>query len=190
MPSRSGEFHPEPLTDPDLILSHHPARATARRLPPSIEHWVPPAAGWTRHRLTRINVDGLLPSLHGHYPASPLLQSSPPLAGASVFQPRGWSHLCFFPWHRRLGSHVPYQSLIELRAAYMPDVYERWRWALRVRQSGVDLKPPQTAVVKIHGGERCGKTGTRFRQARLREASASELPATCRKRSDGAKIGG
>ena len=138
MPSRSGEFHPEPLTDPDLILSHHPARATARRLPPSIEHWVPPAAGWTRHRLTRINVDGLLPSLHGHYPASPLLQSSPPLAGASVFQPRGWSHLCFFPWHRRLGSHVPYQSLIELRAAYMPDVYERWRWALRVRQSGVD----------------------------------------------------
>jgi hypothetical protein len=27
MPSRPGEFHPEPLTDPDLILSHHPARA-------------------------------------------------------------------------------------------------------------------------------------------------------------------
>jgi hypothetical protein len=24
-PSRPGEFHPEPLTDPDLILSHHPA---------------------------------------------------------------------------------------------------------------------------------------------------------------------
>src|SRR6266478_9681447 len=36
-PSRPGEFHPEPLTDPDLILSHHPARATARRLPPSAE---------------------------------------------------------------------------------------------------------------------------------------------------------
>ena len=44
-PSRPGEFHPEPLTDPDLILSHHPARATARRLPPSIEHRVPPVAG-------------------------------------------------------------------------------------------------------------------------------------------------
>jgi len=27
LPSRPGEFHPEPLTDPDLILSHHPARA-------------------------------------------------------------------------------------------------------------------------------------------------------------------
>jgi hypothetical protein len=29
--------------------------------------------------------------------------------------------------------------------------------ALRVRQSGVDLKPPQAAVVKSDGGERCGK---------------------------------
>src|SRR6202521_4995636 len=35
MPSRPGEFHPESLTEPDLILSHHPARAIARRLPPS-----------------------------------------------------------------------------------------------------------------------------------------------------------
>ena len=44
-PSRPGEFHPEPLTDPDLTLSCHPARATARRLPPSIEYRVPPVAG-------------------------------------------------------------------------------------------------------------------------------------------------
>src|SRR5439155_25453790 len=36
LPSRPGEFHPEPLTEPDLTLSRHPARATARRLPPSI----------------------------------------------------------------------------------------------------------------------------------------------------------
>jgi hypothetical protein len=43
-PSRPGEFHPEPLTDPDLTLSRHPARATARRLPPSIEYRVPPVA--------------------------------------------------------------------------------------------------------------------------------------------------
>ena len=28
VPSRPGEFHPEPLTDPDLTLSRHPARAT------------------------------------------------------------------------------------------------------------------------------------------------------------------
>src|ERR1700736_113931 len=31
--------------DPDLTLSRHPARATARRLPPSIEYRVPPVAG-------------------------------------------------------------------------------------------------------------------------------------------------
>src|SRR3984893_19367882 len=40
MPSRPGEFHPGPLTEPDLTLSRHPARATARRLPPSIEYRV------------------------------------------------------------------------------------------------------------------------------------------------------
>ena len=45
---------------------------------------------------------------------------------------------------------------------------------LRGRQSGVGLKPPQAAVVKINGGERCGNVGTGFRQARLREASASK----------------
>ena len=44
-PSRPGELHPESLTDPDVILSHHPARATMRRLPPSIDDQVPPAAG-------------------------------------------------------------------------------------------------------------------------------------------------
>src|ERR1700746_3473774 len=61
-------------------------------------------------------------------------------------------------------------------------LYERWRKALRGRQSGVDLKPPQAAVVKSDGGERCGNAGTRFRQARLREASASEPLQKCRKR--------
>src|SRR5258707_3779608 len=54
--------------------------------------------------------------------------------------------------------------------------------ALRGRQSGVDLKPPQAAVVKSDGGERCGNAGTRFRQARLREASASKPSMKCRKR--------
>jgi len=29
VPSRPGEFHPEPLTDPDVNLSIHPARAIA-----------------------------------------------------------------------------------------------------------------------------------------------------------------
>jgi hypothetical protein len=40
-PSRPEEFHPESLTDPDLPPSRHSARATARRLPPSIEHQPP-----------------------------------------------------------------------------------------------------------------------------------------------------
>jgi hypothetical protein len=29
--------------------------------------------------------------------------------------------LRLLPLHRRTGSHVPYKSLVELRAAYMPD---------------------------------------------------------------------
>jgi len=36
-PSRPGEFHPEPLTEPYVRLSPHTARATHRRLPPSGE---------------------------------------------------------------------------------------------------------------------------------------------------------
>ena len=39
LPSRPGEFHPEPLTDPDVTLSRRPARATERRLPPPVEDW-------------------------------------------------------------------------------------------------------------------------------------------------------
>jgi len=62
LPSRPEEFHPEPLTDPDLTLSRHPARAIARRLPPSIEYQVPPVAGWPD-----LKGDDLLPSLRGHY---------------------------------------------------------------------------------------------------------------------------
>ena len=37
LPGRPGEFHSEPPTDPDVNLSIHPARATQRRLPPSIK---------------------------------------------------------------------------------------------------------------------------------------------------------
>src|ERR1019366_5777098 len=44
-----------------------------------------------------------------------------------------------------------------------------------------DPKPPQAAAVKSDSGERCGNGGTRSRQARLREASASKPLMTCRK---------
>src|SRR5512144_2096764 len=64
MPSRPGEFHPEPLTDPDLSLSTHPARAIARRLPPSVERRAPPGT-----RLAQLNDDDPPPSLQPHYRA-------------------------------------------------------------------------------------------------------------------------
>src|SRR3984957_17535308 len=61
-PSRPREFHPEPFTDPDLILSHHPARAIDWRLPPSVELWAPPVASWPDS--SSITPP---PSLHDHY---------------------------------------------------------------------------------------------------------------------------
>ena len=119
MPSRPGELHPEPLTEPDMNLSIHPARAIARRLPSSIDHQALPAAGHPT-AVDLINGDDPLPSLHGHYTrfVTTTKQSVP---SRRIVQPRGWSRLCLFPWHRRVGSHVPYKSLVELRAAYTPD---------------------------------------------------------------------
>src|ERR1700756_5807662 len=37
LPSKPGEFRPEPLTDPCLTVSDHTARATGGRPPPSAE---------------------------------------------------------------------------------------------------------------------------------------------------------
>src|ERR1700758_2938294 len=75
-----GTLTPSPSQIPDVNLSIHPARVTARRLPPSAE-----ALGSSRYdRLARVNGDDLPPSLHGHYPASLLLQGSAPLSDASV----------------------------------------------------------------------------------------------------------
>ena len=54
--------------------------------------------------LARSDVDDLLPGRR-----------------ASVLSASRVRRLSLFPWHRRLGSHVPYKSLVELRAIYMPD---------------------------------------------------------------------
>ena len=75
-----GDFHPEPLTDPDLTLSRHPARATARRLPPFLENW---SSSCCQLGSLPTSVTCPLRST-GITPASSLLRSSPPLAGASV----------------------------------------------------------------------------------------------------------
>src|SRR5271168_5646145 len=81
VPSRPGEFHPEPLTDPDLILSRHPARVIARRLPPSAESsgssWFDPVDPISTAMTCPLRSTGITP-------ASPLLRGSPPLSGASV----------------------------------------------------------------------------------------------------------
>ena len=59
------------LTDPDLRLSPHPARATARRLPPSVERRAHPGELLRSSSITE-------PSL--------LLRGSRPLSGASVLR--------------------------------------------------------------------------------------------------------
>jgi hypothetical protein len=109
LPSRPGEFHPKPLTDPDVILSHHPARATARRLPPSAEHsgssrFDPVGPGSTPMTCPLCSA-GITPPQR-YYGA---VRPSP---AHRYFRPRGWRRLCLFPWHRRQGSHVPYDSLV------------------------------------------------------------------------------
>src|SRR6266568_7484441 len=79
VPSRPGEFHPEPLTDPDLNLSIHPARVTARRLPPSAE-----PSGSSRCNPVGPSSTAMTCPLRSTSItlASTLLQGSPPLSGA------------------------------------------------------------------------------------------------------------
>src|ERR1035438_4406980 len=51
--------------------------------------------------------------------ASSLLRTAPPLVSASVFFLMV-SAICHFPLHPQRGSHVPYQSLNGVHAAYTP----------------------------------------------------------------------
>ena len=92
--SRPEEFHPEPLTEPDLILSHHPARAIARRLPPSAEpsgsSWFDPVGPRSTAMTHPLRSTGITP-------ASSLLQGSPPLSGASVLSASRLEPLAPFP---------------------------------------------------------------------------------------------
>jgi len=71
--------------------------------------------------------------------------------------------------HKFKRSHFRFGSCVTSVAGPNGDaqLYERWRRALRVRQSGADPKPLQAATAKSRGGERCGKVGTRFRQVWL-----------------------
>jgi hypothetical protein len=125
LPAATGNFTPSPSQIPDLNLSIHPARVTARRLPPSAERsgssrFDPVGPGSTAMTCP-LRSTGITPLRH-YYGA---VRPSP---AHWYFRPRGWSRLHLFPWYRRPGSHVPYKSLIELRAVYMPDA----AWAVSV----------------------------------------------------------
>src|SRR5436189_2311777 len=62
LPGRPGEFHPEPLTDPDRIFSHHPARAIAQSCRLPLNEGLLPA-----NQLAQISGDDPPPSLRPHY---------------------------------------------------------------------------------------------------------------------------
>src|SRR5215831_8084633 len=90
-PSRPGESHPEPLTDPYVNLSIHTARASQRRLPPptrSLSSSGCPLA-------LDLDAGDPLPSLDEHYLASLLLRRSPPLDSASVLSALGFRPCAF-----------------------------------------------------------------------------------------------
>src|SRR5271167_1994339 len=117
LPSRPGELHPEPLTEPDVRLSPHTARATRRRLPPSADI----------ARFLRFLVDLPTPPrvtrplrstpITG---TSALLRSGPPQFPASVLSPRGVGRLCFSLVIRELVPAVPRKSLCPTHAPYTP----------------------------------------------------------------------
>jgi hypothetical protein len=117
MPSRPGEFHPEPLTDPDVTLSRHPARATetkAAAFRRKLELILSPVGSLPTSVTCPLCSTGITP-LHNYYGAVR------PWPAHRYFRPRGFRRLCLFPWHRRPGSQVPYKSPNESHASYTPD---------------------------------------------------------------------
>src|SRR5216683_7368274 len=101
LPSRPGEFRPEPLTDPCLTVSGHTARATRGRPAPSAE-----TIGFLLLPVDpcRSRLGDPPPSLHENYPVSSLLRSSPPLFGTSVLSASRGFRLGLLPYHYRPGS--------------------------------------------------------------------------------------
>jgi hypothetical protein len=173
LPSRPGEFHPEPLTDPYVNLSIHTARVIARRLPPSAERsgssrFDPVGPGSTA--MTRPLCSTGITPLRRYYGA---VRPSP---AHRYFRPRGWSRLCLFPWHRRPGSHVPYKSQIELRGVYMPDA----AWAVSGHPPSCSRRQGQPPV--LTSSKPLSTLHRRFACARLSQSylskSSSDFSAT------------
>src|SRR6202035_4478630 len=108
-PSRPGEFHPEPLTDSGLDTlassgSCHRAKAAAFRR--ELELLLLPVGSLPTSVACPLRSTGITPLPH-YYGA---VRPSP---AHRYFRPRGWRHLHL----SRRGSHVPYKSPIEVRAA-------------------------------------------------------------------------
>src|SRR5215813_12124175 len=103
MPSRPREFHPEPLTEPDVILSHHPARVIARRLPPSAE-----CSGSSRFDPVGPSSTAMTGPLcsTGITPLQRYYEAVRPSPAHRYFRPRGWSRLCFLASPARFSRSV------------------------------------------------------------------------------------
>ena len=92
MPSRPGEFHPEPLTEPYVNLSIHTARATARRLPPSIDCRAPPVVGCPDPMAMTFPLRSAVIT-----PLQRYCEAVRPSPAHRYFRPRGWSRLRLLP---------------------------------------------------------------------------------------------
>src|SRR5260370_13322037 len=91
VPSRPGEFHPEPLTDPYVNLSIHTARVIARRLPPSAER-----SGSSRFNPVGPSSTAMTRPLcsAGITPLQRYYEAVRPSPAHWYFRPRGWRRLC------------------------------------------------------------------------------------------------
>src|SRR5712671_1797286 len=167
LPSRPGEYHPEPLTDPDLNLSIHPARVIARRPPPSAE-----PSGSSRYDPVGPSSTAMTCPLcsTGITPLRHYYEAVRPSPAHRYFRPRGWRRLCLFPWHRRPGSHVPHKSQIELRAAYMPDA----AWAVSGIPPSLSRKTGQPPVLTSPN-----PLSTLLQRCACARLSQSYLPKSC-----------
>src|ERR1017187_3501225 len=115
-PSRPGELHPEPLTDPDMTLSRHPARAVRERLSPFIQ-----VGGFLPLPVDPTWIGPPTPSLHCDYGSFvTAARWSAPYRSIGSFR-LSFLRLYVFPFHLRAGSQVPHESLNESHASSAPD---------------------------------------------------------------------
>jgi len=91
-PSRPGELHPEPLTDPDVNLAIHPARATHGKLPLSGQ-----TVGSSGCPLTQSRLRWPTPFAPRELPRFLATTKQCAPVGASVLSASWVVHLCLFP---------------------------------------------------------------------------------------------